>query len=95
MNEVNEVFEFFRQGRGILITKKEGKMVSVLIKDNDKLRLFEMDEETLISSIVNATKKGRAPGIFNTPVGILWILEKEQMRRWIRSVEMFEVKTVD
>lgn len=91
MNEI----EFFRNGRGILVTKKVGKMVSVLIKDNDKLRLFELDEDVLISSIVNATKKGRIPGIFNTPVGILWVLEKEQMRKWVRSVEMFEVKAVD
>jgi len=92
-----KTLKWFHEGRGllVLVNQPEGK-ISVLVKhkankdDEGKLRLFILPDITTFAKMIPSLK-GRVPAVFPLPFGSLWVLERQQINKFIRIAKKWEI----
>ncbi|MEM4298546.1 MAG: hypothetical protein QW815_09295 [Nitrososphaerota archaeon] len=93
-----QAVEFFNKGRALFALLRLDGKVSVFLKQRDseeeegKLRLFVFPDLKALSATIPSLK-GRLPGVFPLPpFGLVYVLERRQVRQFIRAARRWEVE---
>ncbi|MEM2177046.1 MAG: hypothetical protein QXN34_06940 [Archaeoglobaceae archaeon] len=93
-----DALKWFHEGRGLLVllNQPEGR-VSVFLKhkrnkdDEGKLRLFMFPDITTLAKTISSPG-GRFPAIYPLPfAGFLYVLERQQISKFIRAAKQWEI----
>ena len=93
-HEIAKVFQFPEERRLLVVPREDGR-IGVLNRFNGTLRGWVMDNKIFADLLVAATRNGAMPGVFPTPFGVIWVLQKDQVRKFHRLARHFEIRDAE
>ena len=84
--------------RQLVVTTRPDNKLAVFNWLDGRLSAWVLPNEKVLASLIcEATRKGRFPGVYPIVQGWIhvWVLEKEQIRRFHRLAKVYEVQDQD